>query len=75
MNIPLVIVLLALQRWFVPHHLLQLSLQLAIGLAVYSLGVGWAVWKKKVWHVKGLSYDERDAEIGVELAEASRQEA
>jgi len=75
LNIPLVIVLLALQRWFVPHHLLQLSLQLAIGLAVYSLGVGWAVWKKKVWHVKGLSYDERDAEIGVELAEASRQEA
>jgi O-antigen/teichoic acid export membrane protein len=75
LNVPLVIVLLALQRWFVPHHLLQLSFQLSIGLAVYSVAVGWAVWKKKIWDVKGLSYDERDAEIGVELAEASRQEA
>jgi O-antigen/teichoic acid export membrane protein len=75
MTIPLVVVLLMLQRWFVPHHLLQLTLQLAIALSVYGIGVAWAVWRKKIWSIEGLSYDERDAEIGVELAETSRQEA
>jgi O-antigen/teichoic acid export membrane protein len=75
MTAPLVGVLLLLQRWFVPHHILQLMIQVAIGLAVYGVGLAWAVWKKKIWHVEGLSYDERDAEIGVELAETSRQEA
>jgi len=75
MTAPLVVVLLWLQRWFVPHHILQLMLQVAIGFAVYGIGVAWAVWSKKIWSVEGLSYDEQDAELGVELAETSRQEA
>jgi O-antigen/teichoic acid export membrane protein len=75
MTAPLVIALLLLKRWFVPHHLLPLMMHVAIGLAVYSIGVAWAVWKKKIWTVEGLSYDERDAEITVELVETSRQEA
>lgn len=75
MTAPLVIALLLLKSWFVPHHLLQLMMQVAIGVAVYSIGVAWAVWKKKIWTVEGLSYDERDAEITVELVETSRQEA
>lgn len=75
MTAPLVITLVLLQRWFVPHHILQLMTQVSIGLAVYSIGVAWAAWKKKIWNVEGLSYDEQDAELGVELAETSRQEA
>ncbi|MGA9508853.1 MAG: polysaccharide biosynthesis C-terminal domain-containing protein [Candidatus Sulfotelmatobacter sp.] len=75
LTIPLVIVLLLLRRWFVPHHLLQLAEQVAIGLAAYSIGILWAVRTRRIWTVEGLSYDERDAEIGAELVETSRQEA
>ena len=75
LTIPLVCVLLLMRRWFIPHHYLQLAEQMAIGLAVYGIGVAWAIWTRKAWRVEGLSYDERDAEIGVELAETSRQEA
>jgi O-antigen/teichoic acid export membrane protein len=75
LTIPLVVVLLLLRRWFVPHHLLQLAEQVAIGLAAYGVGILWAVRTRRIWTVKGLSYDERDAEIGVELVETSRQEA
>ena len=74
LTMPLVGALLLLRRWFVPHHFLQLAAQVAMGLAVYGIGIAWAIWSRKAWQVKGLSYDERDAEIGVEIAETSRQE-
>jgi len=73
-TLPLLCVLLLLRRWFVPHHFLQLVEQIAIGLTVYGVGIAWAIWTRKAWEVEGLSYDERDAEIGVELVETSRQE-
>jgi O-antigen/teichoic acid export membrane protein len=73
--IPLVVVLLLLRRWSVPHHLLQLAEQVAIGMAVYGVGIVWAIKTRRVWTMDALSYNERDAEIGVELAETSRQEA
>jgi O-antigen/teichoic acid export membrane protein len=75
LTIPLVAVLLLLRRWFIPHHFLQLVEQVSIGLAVYGVGIAWAIWTRKAWRVEGLSYDERDAELGVELVETSRQEA
>ena len=75
LTIPLVVVLLLERRWFIPHHFLQLAEQIAMALSVYSVGLAWAFWARKIWTIEGLSYDERDAEIGVELAEASRQEA
>jgi len=72
---PLVGALFLLRRWFIPHHLLPLAEQTLIALAVYGVGLAWAVWTRRAWQVEGLSYDERDAEIGIELAETSRQEA
>jgi O-antigen/teichoic acid export membrane protein len=41
--IPLIAVLLLMQRWFVPHNYRQLGLQLLIAGAVYGAGVLWAV--------------------------------
>jgi hypothetical protein len=75
LTIPLVAVLLLLRRWFIPHHFLQLVEQVSIGLAVYGVGIAWAIWTRQAWRVEGRSYDERDAELGVELVETSRQEA
>ncbi len=41
--VPLIAVLLVMQRWFVPHTYRQLGLQLVIAGAVYGAGVLWAV--------------------------------
>jgi hypothetical protein len=41
--LPLVAVLLLMQRWFVPHNYRQLGLQLLIAAIVYGLGLLWAV--------------------------------
>jgi O-antigen/teichoic acid export membrane protein len=39
---PLVVVLLLMQQWFVPHNYRQLGIQLLIGGAVYGAGLLWA---------------------------------
>jgi O-antigen/teichoic acid export membrane protein len=39
---PLVVVLLLMQRWFVPHNYRQLGLQLLIGAGVYGTGLLWS---------------------------------
>lgn len=41
-TIPLVLVLLLMKRWFIPHTYRQLAVQLGIGGAVYGLGLLWA---------------------------------
>ena len=75
LTVPLVAALLLMRRWFVPHHLLQLVEQVAIGLAVYGVGLAWAIWTRRAWQVQKLAYDQLDAELSVELAEKSGQEA
>jgi len=75
LTIPLIGALFLLRRWFIPHHLIPLAEQTVIALSVYGIGLAWAVWTRRAWRVEGLSYDERDAEVGVELVETSRQEA
>jgi O-antigen/teichoic acid export membrane protein len=40
--LPLIAVLLLMQRWFVPHNYRQLGLQLLIAGIVYGLGILWA---------------------------------
>jgi hypothetical protein len=39
---PMIVVLLLLRRWLVPHSLLQLSFHVLTGGAVYTLGLLWA---------------------------------
>jgi O-antigen/teichoic acid export membrane protein len=48
---PLVITLLVLQRWYVPHTYLQLALQLIIAGLVYGSSILWAVWTKRALDV------------------------
>lgn len=40
-TVPLVAVLLLMKKWFIPHTYRQLAVQLAIGGAVYGLGLLW----------------------------------
>ncbi len=51
---PLVVTLILLRHWFVPHNYIQLGIQLLIGLTVYGLGLLWAISTGRAWQVQGL---------------------
>lgn len=48
---PMVIVLLLMQRWFVAHSYRQLAVQLLAGGVVYAACVGWAYMTDRALHV------------------------
>jgi hypothetical protein len=64
---PLVLVLLLMQRWFVPHGYRELAVQLAIGGTVYGACLAWAYVSGKALHVADLmqlsSTQAREMEI------------
>jgi O-antigen/teichoic acid export membrane protein len=72
--IPLVAVLWLMQQWIVPHHFLQLLLQLCVGGVVYGLGLAWAFWTKRAWDVGKLGQNEED-EVTTALVDAYQEEA
>jgi len=72
--IPLVAVLWLMQQWVVPHHFLQLLLQLCVGGVVYGLGLAWAFWTKRAWDVGKLGHNEED-EVTAALVDAYQEEA
>jgi len=43
--IPLVMTMLLMQRWFVPHTFLQLTVHLAVAGLVYGAGIAWAYFR------------------------------
>lgn len=52
---PMVIVLLLMQRWFVAHSYRQLAVQLLAGGVVYAACVGWAYMTDRALHVGELA--------------------
>ena len=55
---PLAGVLLLMQRyWFVPHHYLQLGLQLLIGGVVYGAGLAWAYLSNRATQIGRLTFE------------------
>ena len=56
---PLVLVLLLMRRWFIPHNYRQLAVQLAIGGVVYGLGLLWVVATKRAFQVGELAVKEK----------------
>lgn len=52
---PLVLVLLLMKRWFIPHNYRQLAVQLLIGGTVYGLGLLWAFTTKRALKVGELA--------------------
>ena len=49
--VPMVAVLFLMQRWFIPHRLSELLIQLVIAGLVYGLGLVWAFWTHRAWDV------------------------
>jgi len=52
---PLMLALLWMQRWFIPHSYLQLAAQLLIAGTVYGLGLLWVVWSGRALRVGELA--------------------
>lgn len=71
--IPLVAVLLLMQRWFVPHRLGPLLIQLGIAGLVYGAGLAWAFWTNRAWDVGQLGENKED-EITLALVEEYQEE-
>ncbi len=64
--IPLVIALLLMKRWFVPHNYAQLAAHLAVAGGVYGLALGWAFASKRAMKIGHLA-----AHGGLEAAEVA----
>jgi O-antigen/teichoic acid export membrane protein len=71
---PMIAALLLLQRWFVPHHLRELALQVAIAGAVYAACLAWAFWAGHAWNVGTLGTNSED-EVSLALVETYQEEA
>ncbi len=72
--IPLIAVLLLMRRWFIPHHLGGLLIQLGIAGLVYAIGLGWAFWARRAWDVGQLGSNQED-EVTLALVETYQEEA
>ena len=72
--IPMVAVLWLMQRWFIPHRLGPLLIQMAIAGLVYGIGLAWAFWARRAWDVGELGANRED-EVSVALVETYQEEA
>jgi len=72
--VPLVAVLLLMRRWFVPHRLGPLLIQLVIAGLVYASGLAWAFWTHRAWEVGPLGSNQED-EVTLALVETYQEEA
>jgi O-antigen/teichoic acid export membrane protein len=67
---PLVGVLLAMRRWFPVHRLIPLMTEIALAMAVYGVGMWWAIRTRRVYEVGDLASQELLAAENTELAES-----
>ncbi len=74
LSAPLVACLLLMRRWYIPHHLPDLLVQLVIAGVVYGIGLAWAFWTHRAWDVGQLVANEED-EISMALVETYQEEA
>jgi len=74
LTVPMAVVLLLMQRWFIPHRLGQLLVQVLIAGFVYSVGLAWAFLTKRAWEVGQLGGNQED-ELTHALVETYQEEA
>jgi len=67
---PLVAVLMIMRRWFPVHRLIPLMTEIVLAMAVYGVGLWWAVRTRRVYEVGDLASPELLAAETTELAES-----
>jgi O-antigen/teichoic acid export membrane protein len=72
--IPMIAVILLMRRWFIPHHVRALLVQLVIAGAVYAIGLAWAFWTHRAWDAGQLGANQEDA-VSLALVETYQEEA
>jgi O-antigen/teichoic acid export membrane protein len=70
--IPVVAVLLLMQRWYIPHRLGPLLIQLVIASLVYGVGLAWAFWTDRAWDVGVLGANAED-EVTLAIVETYQE--
>jgi len=70
LSLPMVAVLLLMQRWFVPHTYRQLAVHLLAGGLAYGACVGWAYVSGKALHAGELVPLEQQQPVPATLAES-----
>jgi len=58
---PLVLALVLMKRWFVPHSYLQLAAHVAVAAVVYSVGLSWAFVSRRAFRVGQLDAGPAEA--------------
>src|SRR5580692_2614314 len=71
--VPVVAVLLLMQRWYIPHRLGPLLIQLVIASLVYGVGLAWAFWTHRAWDVGLLGANQED-EVTLALVKTYQEE-
>jgi O-antigen/teichoic acid export membrane protein len=74
MCVPVIAVLLLMRRWFIPHRLSALLVQLAIVVAVYGGCLSWAFFTRRAWNVGNLNQNKED-EVTRALVNSYQEEA
>lgn len=69
---PLVLALVLMRRWYIPHTYLQLALQLFIAGVVYGLGLLWVVLTKRALRVGELASKQASVASATGTVEAAR---
>lgn len=69
--VPLVFVLLLMQRWFIPHNYRELGLQLALAGTVYGIGLLWAFLTNHAFEVGNLVAEELKKPANLAAVEAT----
>jgi O-antigen/teichoic acid export membrane protein len=70
LSAPLIAVLLAMRRWFPVHRLIPLMMEITLAMAVYGVGMWWAIHTRRVYEVGDLASQELLAAENTELAES-----
>jgi O-antigen/teichoic acid export membrane protein len=74
LTIPMIGALLVVRHWFVAHNYFQLLIQFLPAMAVYGLGLSWAIGTRRVWHVSEQVRSPSDEAEAVELVESYQQQ-
>jgi O-antigen/teichoic acid export membrane protein len=72
--VPLIVTLLLMKRWFVPHTYLQLLAHVAIAAAVYGLALSWAFITRRALSVGQLQASAGEADLAAVAVETYSQD-
>ncbi|HZQ70138.1 MAG TPA: oligosaccharide flippase family protein [Terriglobales bacterium] len=72
--IPLIGILVGMQRWSYAHNYLHLAINMAAGLGIYGLGLLWAIRTRRIWNVGEIAAKAEPEEVALSLIETYQHE-